>query len=150
MQTRFAFDLRAGLVASALALGVMAAVAPAAQAQGPMRATVPFSFDGGGKHYAPGKYEVTRASSSILEITNETTGQRGVVMTHSAEQLNQCEQSKLVFRRVGNRYFLKQIWAQGSNTGSELPTSRAEKEALVAQTEAPQGNVIVALNRLPH
>lgn len=148
MNTLFASKVRAGVVAGAMALGVVAIAAPQAHAQ-EMTANVPFSFEGNGTHFSPGKYVVIADSPRMLELSNQTTGQRAILLTHSAEQLQPNAKGELIFRRVGDRYFLKQAWSVGSTTGTELPTSRAEKEAQIAQTETPRSNVIVALNRLP-
>ena len=37
-------------------------------------------------------------------------------------------ESKLIFNRYGNKYFLSQIWTAGSKSGRELPKSQRETE----------------------
>ena len=37
-------------------------------------------------------------------------------------------ESKLIFNRYGNHYFLSQIWTQGDNSGRELFKSQRESE----------------------
>ncbi len=38
------------------------------------------------------------------------------------------EQTRLVFHKHGEQYFLSQIWTPGGSTGRELTMSRAERE----------------------
>jgi len=38
------------------------------------------------------------------------------------------EATKLIFHRYGDQYFLAQFWNLGSETGYELPRSKAERE----------------------
>jgi hypothetical protein len=44
------------------------------------------------------------------------------------EKIEAPSQTKLVFRRYGDRYFLYQIWVEGNNRGRELPMTPLEKE----------------------
>jgi hypothetical protein len=50
------------------------------------------------------------------------------VLSNAAQAKDIQTQSKLVFKRYDNRYFLAQVWKAGSNRGRELLKSRAEKE----------------------
>jgi hypothetical protein len=52
------------------------------------------------------------------------------------------EQGKLVFTRYGDRYFLSEIWMEGSTVGHKLPKSRREVE--IAQNGTAQQVVILA------
>ena len=70
--------------------------------------------------------------------------QRRWQQVYAAAQLT-SEQSKLVFHRYGDRYFLAQIWMAGSNSGQELPKSPRETEA--ARDYTVQEVVLVAALR---
>jgi hypothetical protein len=50
------------------------------------------------------------------------------VITHGAQAKEPQSESKLVFNRYGNRYFLSQVWTAGSIRGRQLPISPREKE----------------------
>jgi len=52
------------------------------------------------------------------------------------------ENTKLVFRCYGERYFLSQIWSAGSDRGRRLPKAAAETE--VAMDFTPHDVILVA------
>jgi hypothetical protein len=61
---------------------------------------------------------------------------------------NNSQASKLVFDKIGNRYFLREIWTASRDRGLSLPQSKAEKETLASSRELGGGGaetVIVAL-----
>jgi len=51
-----------------------------------------------------------------------------LVITNAAQAKETQTESKLVFNRYGNRYFLSQVWNGGSIRGRQLPISPREKE----------------------
>src|SRR6267378_3462303 len=51
-----------------------------------------------------------------------------LVITNAAQAKETQTESKLVFNRYGNRYFLSQVWNAGSIRGRQLPISPREKE----------------------
>ena len=59
--------------------------------------------------------------------------------------------AKLVFHRVGNSYFLAEVWRSSTAEGMIVPTSKQEKE-LEKELQASNGHkggyeeVVVALN----
>jgi hypothetical protein len=50
----------------------------------------------------------------------------------------------LVFHRVGNTYFLSEVWCADSRVGRDFPQSRAESK--MAMTETKATTVIIAAN----
>jgi hypothetical protein len=70
---------------------------------------------------------------------------RGLVLATRCESLNDAKQTKLVFHRYGGRYFLTQIWTEGSNAGHQIPKSPRETE--VAKDYTMQEVVLVAALR---
>jgi len=54
------------------------------------------------------------------------------------------QQTKLVFTRYGDQYFLSEIWMAGTTVGQKLPKSRRERELEIAQNETAQQVVILA------
>jgi hypothetical protein len=70
-------------------------------------------------------------------IVNSATLPAGEYVVQSVDDLvafNSCtslvsaSQSKLIFHRYGDRYFLNQIWVEGNNIGHELGLGPREKE----------------------
>jgi hypothetical protein len=48
-------------------------------------------------------------------------------------QANEIQRhSKLVFRRYGDEYFLREVWISGAMTGREFPMSRRERQVAQA------------------
>jgi bifunctional DNA-binding transcriptional regulator/antitoxin component of YhaV-PrlF toxin-antitoxin module len=129
-----------------LALAFLA-ITQVALAQEPVVASIPFQFTAGQTTLPAGDYRVqkVRDGSSVLMIRNTEGNGAIMVMTLPASVNAPQTQSKLIFRRYGDRYFLAQVWSAGSARGRELPKSAKEKEqALAARNETPDQVTIVA------
>ena len=73
-----------------------------------------------------------------------------MVVTNATRSSKQQEQSKLVFNRYNDHYFLSQVWNAGFSSGRELLKTQQEKEiALSAKLQAPE-QIIVAANISPN
>jgi hypothetical protein len=119
---------------------VLAAVSAHAQAAKPFTVTIPFNFYVGGKALTAGQYTVTRSTETTNEglVIRGTDGRAAVFVLTSGIQTPEVQkQSKLVFRRYGDQYFLGEVWTFLRNTGRELPVSR--KERSLAQEIAKHG-----------
>lgn len=136
MKKAFSF----ALVAASLLL------ASGAQAQGlHVRADVPFDFVIGKSAYPAGSYDIQRVSTNntILLVKSDSKMESTLVMPHDCTSGKPAEKTVLVFHRVGDEYFLYQIWTAGSTQGRELPQPKRETQL------ARNGNaedVIVAAN----
>jgi hypothetical protein len=129
-----------------LVLAIMAA-AQVTKAQQAVIVDVPFDFTAGDTRLPAGQYIVGKASSNspALRITR-ADGPEGIfVPSNPAESRAPQAESKLVFHKYGDHYFLAQVWNAGSANGRELMKSNAEKEmALSAQIEKPEQVTLVA------
>lgn len=93
---------------------------------------VPFGFDVAGQHLPAGHYTV-KAKDDFIRVFN--ANQEGAfVPTHTAVRAA-TDDTKLVFHRYGDTYFLSCVWVKGRTTGKELFRSRAERELLAHQAE---------------
>jgi hypothetical protein len=93
-----------------------------------MHAKVPFAWQVNGQQLNAGDYVVDMdAASHVISLRNITTGKSifVAVIPGSDKKPNY----RLVFHRVGQRYFLAEVWAPDS-ASSELPVSSAEREAI--------------------
>jgi hypothetical protein len=129
------------------ALVSVAFVAPALHAQDrPIaRVNVPFSFDYGMAHFAPGVYTLIMTSPDILLIRNNAGAGIHVVQTAwGRAQANGG--SRVVFNEYGDRYFLEQVMISGSGIRIIVPESNAEKHATreLVLRGAPANQVAVA------
>jgi hypothetical protein len=122
-------------------------LAPALQAQThpvSARVNVPFAFETGNRHFEPGVYTISMKTPNVL-IIKGTSGSSFVLM-HPAGNVKQPAESKVVFRRSGDRYFLGQIWIADRSGYMEVVKSNAERKLQVAeQKSAPADNVELAL-----
>ena len=103
---------------------------------------IPFDFIVGDKAMSAGHYILERnkrESDTVWTITTKDTGaSRKVILTIPAQSADPAQETKLVFHRYENYYFLTAFTVAGSNTGRELQMSDRERnlgEKLVAQRE---------------
>lgn len=123
-----------------------------AQSSHYFRVIVPFEFEINDKRFPAGEYIVRRVSSDNpqwLAITSVNARTRQTVLTHKIRNGTLESESKLVFRRYGDQYFLSQVWEAGDNDGRELRTSRGEADLkrLMAKNSANAEMVVVSARR---
>lgn len=108
-------------------------------------ANVPFDFVVDKATLPAGNYSIdaidTAGNSKALAIRGENAKKNMLVLSNSAISREPSENSKLVFHRYGDKYFLAQIWVAGERSGRELHISRREAE--VAKNTQASENVIV-------
>jgi hypothetical protein len=122
-------------------------MATAAQAQQTsVRASVPFDFVVGNQAYPAGEYAMKSLLGSGVPIRVENVQEETskIVLSEACTSSNAATSTRLVFHRVGDSYFLYQIWQQGNTEGREFPVSRAERQ--IAQNHEKAELVIVAAN----
>jgi hypothetical protein len=119
---------------------------PVVQAQQTiMNAKVPFAFNIGDKQLPAGAYAVREMDRATLIQSRD--GETSVLGIYAYAGPSKDDETKLVFNKVGDHYFLAQIWTSVRGQGLALPESKLEKE-LRASTSGPEGGVetvIVAL-----
>lgn len=134
-------SLRLALVAFAVLL--VATTTRAQQTR--VNADIPFDFVVGDRTYAAGEYSLKSVvdDGSVILIANmQTTASRNVG-SHPCASTTRSTQTKLVFRKMGDNYFLYQVWLEGSFSGREFPANRAEK-LLAERHEKPEQTVVAA------
>jgi len=120
-------------------------------AQSYAKADVPFAFTVGSAQLPAGTYEVKSigAGNSSIAIQNSETS--ATAMSNARREQPRSTRAKLVFHRVGNTYFLAEVWRDSTAEGMILPASRQEKELAkeMQLAKAPSGGyeeVVIALN----
>ena len=129
-----------------LALTVLL-LATAAQAQTTnVKASIPFDFVVGDHAYSAGEYTVKSISQSspAIRIDNANESEKGIALANACEKLQPATQTTLVFQRLGNNYFLYQIWTEGNSTGREFRMSKTQVQ--LAKNDSKPELVIVAAN----
>ena len=138
------------VMTSLLLLSLMAA-AQVVQAQEALVVNIPFEFVAGKLTLPAGEYRVEKLEkNSVVVLTHCTQpGASAVVMTIAAQANEPQSDSKLVFNRYGNLYFLSQYWMAGSSHGRLLLKSAREEEiSRIARIEA-QGQVTLVASLSP-
>jgi hypothetical protein len=96
-----------------------------------LRGNIPFNFAVGNKTFPAGTYDIGSIESGtgkILLLQARDSNTSMMLNSNAAETLEPADKTKLVFNQYGNRYFLSQIWVNGSTLGRQLPKSSGEKE----------------------
>jgi hypothetical protein len=110
-----------------------------------MSANVPFAFSVGDKQLPAGAYAVRELDRATLIQSKD--GATSVLGIYAYAGPSKADETKLVFNKVGDHYFLAQIWTSARGQGLSVPESKLEKE-LRASNSGPEGGVetvIVAL-----
>jgi hypothetical protein len=115
-----------------------------AHAQSAERAYVPFAFNVGTAHMPAGNYQIERAEIDVhyIAVRNLKTGASALSLFRPDSPGHVSD--KLVFRHVGDHYFLAEIWGTAGSTGMTLPDTKQERELVVASAPA-SSNVEIAL-----
>jgi hypothetical protein len=114
--------------------GMMALTAMAstrvAQAQEQMVVNIPFDFVAGNTTLPSGEYsvKVSGPTNTLILIARNDSAASAFMNTNAAVASEPQTESKLVFNRYGDRYFLSQVWTAGNSSGRQLLKSAREKE----------------------
>ncbi len=110
-----------------LAAGFLMLAAPAVAQQQTYTINVPFSFITAEQAFPAGQYQVVQINQWARYLRGmDNTVSAFVKTTSISERAGRDLLPMLVFHRYGDRYFLHQVWFDGSNTGANVLTSRAE------------------------
>lgn len=109
----------------------LAALSICAQSQTKRTLTIPFDFIVGQRTLPAGEYivEPNRRDFDRVWLIQSRDGRTSALFTTKQVQTNETpEQTKLIFHKYGDQYFLSQVWSPGGNTGHELLMTRTERE----------------------
>lgn len=123
-----------------LALGIATV---SAQSSAKIIAKIPFNFSAQNTNLEAGDYTVQPALSHVILLRGPDGGM--FVQTIGVDSTSTQGETKLVFNRYGDKYFLSQVWTAGDTRGRQLLKSRAERElAKMASVPAPETVVLLA------
>jgi hypothetical protein len=110
---------------------------------------VPFEFSVGDKTMPAGSYNISRLNSdgTALRILNRDNYQSASRLTQAVQASQPRENSVLVFKRYGDRYFLAQVWLGGEREGREMLKSGGEKmidREIARNDEQPETVTVIA------
>jgi len=131
---------------------VAAVVSPALHAQndlGRARINVPFAFDYGSRHFAPGAYELDLSSPHLLTIRAVDGSMVAMAMMQREITTQPPARGKAVFLKSGSTYQLQALWMARSNEYFHTIRSKAKRQPELASDRAPSYTVEVALLEKP-
>ncbi len=133
---------RALVMAGMMALTAMATTR-VAQAQELLAVNIPFDFVAGKTQLPAGEYTVKVAgpTNTVILVSRKDSTASAFMNTNAAVSAEPQSESKLVFNRYGNRYFLSQVWTEGNSRGRQLLKSAREKEMSQIAKLDTQGQV---------
>lgn len=111
-------------------LFLLTAASAHAQSANHMVVAIPFDFNVAGKLLPAGEYVVRRATQNTDEGWQvlRTDGRAGAfVLTTVIRAQAVSENSRLIFNRYDDKYFLSQVWTAGNSYGRGLPMSGRER-----------------------
>jgi hypothetical protein len=128
----------AGMMALTAMLGTRVA-----QAQEPLVVNIPFDFVAGNTPMPAGEYSVktTGPTNTLIVIARNDSAASAFINTNAAVASEPKTESKLIFNRYGDRYFLSQVWTAGNARGRQLVKSIREKEMAQTAKLENQGQV---------
>lgn len=130
-----------------MALAVLAILASTrvAQAQDLIVVNIPFDFTAGDAQLPAGEYTVKMVgpTNHLLLISRRDAGESAFIPSHPAAAAQIQTETKLIFNRYGERYFLSEVWRAGYRAGQQVPKSGREKEMAQTARNDDQSRVVL-------
>lgn len=107
---------------------------------------IPFNFSVGEKTFPAGKYVIAqnrKDSDTVWVIRHKENIGKALLLTRPVRANEEVEQTRLVFNRYDDLYFLQEIWTPGSQTGREIQTSNREKALAKALAERRIEHILI-------
>ena len=108
-----------------------------------LRVNVPFDFENGSHRFAAGVYFVRVEADRRLVL--QGAKDRLITSTVPDEDRDVPSKSTVVFRRYGDRYFLRGVAIAGQRTRVHCPPTKTEKQVELALKNQNKPGVMVAL-----
>jgi hypothetical protein len=130
------------------AMALLAALAAVAQnSSGTILVNVPFEFVIGSQHLPPGQYRIASTANGFLQIHDTDVADNQMFLPVNSIYSNTPKETKLVFHRYGDTYFLAEIWNGNGAAGKQVVKSKAEKEILAGRLNPSRPKAEVAVVR---
>jgi hypothetical protein len=136
--------VKKNLFAFAMSLSLLMSAAAQAQTTH-LKVTVPFEFTAGNVQLPAGAYEVTALGpwgGRTLSVHNVNSNAGSVVVSNSCRSQKPAADSRLVFHRYGQQYFLAEVWNQNSLAGSQIKINPRQTE--LAKNQSKDEVVLIA------
>ena len=121
----------------------LCAIAVQAQTGATLYANVPFSFSIGDRHMDSGQYSIKLLANNVESWRDANGNPAALFITLHKEMMGDLGHPRLVFRRYGDQYVLREIWTPDSahealHSKYEQKLARVgSKDETVALLDAP-------------
>ena len=119
------------IMALTIFLTALAVSSVRAQQAGNMAVTIPFDFEVSGKTLPAGDYYLERSTDGarVVMKVRAKYDTEGIYLpqTHPIQDREIQSESKLVFNKYENQFFLSQVWIAGRTVGQELAKTGKER-----------------------
>jgi hypothetical protein len=119
--------IRTIALASLVAMASLSQTAIAQTGQPSTKVDVPFAFDYGSQHFAPGVYTVSMRDKNILTLSDGKSSAWAMIQAGYDPTRNKA--GYVVFRKYGNRYFLTEFAPASGSLHASVSESSAERRA---------------------
>jgi hypothetical protein len=144
MTTHLMSKIRAALVVASLAVIFGSAVLYAQHQTMRIPVDIPFAFEAGSAHFAPGKYFLSDSQEYFLSVRGPSGS--ALAMDWREASLSPASKGKVVFSRYGDRYFLREVWVKGETDHLRFPESKAERRLRKTRQEANRAAIVTPSN----
>jgi hypothetical protein len=132
-------------ILAALILMVISAVGSANAQTSSINISIPFDFVVENQTLPAGEYNIQPAVGGRIMLRSHDGATATTVLTLPVKSQQPSSETKLVFKRYGNQYFLAQVWSRGANVGREVLAGRSEQEA--AKNKSSERLTVLASKR---
>jgi hypothetical protein len=111
---------------------------------------IPFNFSVGEKAFPAGKYVIERNrkdSDTVWIIRRKDNVGKAMLLTRPVRANDTQDDTKLVFHKYDDLYFLAGFWTAGDQTGREIQISNREKTLDKALAERRQDHILIDRGR---
>ena len=108
---------------------------------------IPFNFSVGEKAFPAGKYVIERNrkdSDTVWVIRRKDNVGKALLLTRPVRANETQQDTRLVFHKYDDLYFLTNFWTAGDQTGREIQISDREKALDKALAMKRQEHVLIA------
>jgi hypothetical protein len=126
MSTLSMLKFRASIFAAVVAFAPFSPASHAQDSGTRAQVNVPFGFQTGSQHYAPGVYTIEMENDYTLLISGAS--QSSMALTSVEDKAQPAKRGTAVFHKYGNQYFLSEITVAGKCRSLHLTPSRTESE----------------------
>ena len=117
-------------MAAAMVFATLSIASVRAQNAGTVSVHIPFDFAAAGMTLPAGDYYMRRRIERAqveMEIISKDKSQTLLLTIHPVHGSDIQEESRLVFNKYGDQYFLSQVWIAGRSNGEELAKTGRER-----------------------